>query len=94
MRAEINENFDFEKLKKDYRVKDRKQSTSGNPATDVVSEKKKFFSTFESLREESRLEMARQILELDAKFIKAFNYDRIELTLDGVKLHDIVNLNK
>lgn len=66
----------------------------GNKSLDIVDEKKRFFKTFEQLREQSRLKVVNEILEVDAKFIKAFTYDRIELSLDGAKVEDIMRLNR
>ena len=40
-----------------------------------------------------RMEVIKKLLEIDAKFIKSFTYDQIELTLDGAKLQDIIHLN-
>lgn len=94
MRAELNGAFDFEALKKEFRAKDGRHVGSGRKSLDIVGEKKKFFKAFGQLREQSRLEVVREILEIDAKFIRVFSYDRLELSLDGAKLEDIMRLNR
>jgi hypothetical protein len=94
VKSEINENYDFEKIKKEYRTTNNRQSVKGNISNDIVNEKKKFFQTFQNLRDDSRLELIKEILEIDPKFIKGFNYDRVEISLNGIKLIDITNLNK
>ena len=94
VRAELNANFDFHELKNEYRTTNSNRMGGGSISVDIVGQKKKFFATFGELSENARLELVREILELDAKFIKAFTYDRRELSLDGVKLQDIMQLNR
>jgi hypothetical protein len=79
-------------MKKEYRSKNK--TRSGSIPSDIVGEKKKFFKLFDELNEESRMKIIEEMLGIDAKFIKTFTYDRIELTLDGAKLQDIVQLNQ